>query len=152
MYPGMNEVLVKSMIKISDFLKELYAKEVFDEKANTKIRVVWLGDNPAYDFSHLNRAVSTYCDELPVRYSNRLSLTDMRYMVRIGKTLPTDGYHGISDPSEAIDFHPHAKLIEETVNKHSAHTHMPDDDAEGIFLQQLLLKQPVLLERLSKAD
>jgi hypothetical protein len=132
------------MLRISDFLKELYA----NEKTNTKTRIIWLGDNPAYDFSHLNRAVSTYCDELPVRYSNRLSLTDMRYMVKIGKTLPTDGYHGISDPSEAIDFHPNAKLIEEIVDKHSAHTHMPDDDAEGIFLQQLLLKTPELVERL----
>jgi hypothetical protein len=69
-------------------------------------------------------------------------------MVKIGKTLPTDGYHCISDPSEAIDFHPNAKLIEEIVDKHSTHTHMPDDDAEGIFLQQLLLKTPELVERL----
>lgn len=120
--------------KLSDIIKNVYSAE------KKSYRVVFLGDNPAYDFSHLDRALQKYCDELPIRYSNRLSLTEMRKLHNEGKELPSDGYHGISDPSEQISFHPNAKNIKTLVKEFANHSHLPDDDAEVIFLQHLLLK------------
>jgi hypothetical protein len=119
--------------KLSDVIKNIYCAE-------KNYRVVFLGDNPAYDFSHLDNALYKYCDELPIRYSNRLSLTELRNLYNNGKELPSDGYHGISDPSEQIAFHPNAKNIKTLVKDFSSHSHLPDDDAEVIYLQHLLIK------------
>ena len=133
--------------KLSDTIKQIYSVE---NSTESKYRVTFLGDNPAYDFSHLNAALETQCDELPIRYSNRLTISEMRQLPRDQAALVSDGYHGIKDPSERIKYHPNAEKIEALVKKYANHSHMPDDDAEGIYLQYLLLKDEKFLIRMQQ--
>jgi len=131
---------------LSNTIKQIYSTEHMSIDTKTPYRVTFLGDNPGYDFSHLNAALEKYCDELPIRYSNRRTLTELRNLNNV--VAPTDGYHGISDPSEQIEFHRHAVLIDILVEEFSVHSHLPDDDAEGIYLRYLLIKDPKFLGEL----
>jgi hypothetical protein len=62
--------------ELSGKSNEEYGKMICDSLNNPEefSKVMQIFCDPAYDFSHLNRAVSTYCDELPVRYSNRYAI------------------------------------------------------------------------------
>jgi hypothetical protein len=121
---------------VSDIIKEIY----------TNKSVSFLGDNPSFDFSHMSYALEKYCDELPMRFSNRKTFTELR---NSSDPLPSDGYHGIKDPSERIKYHPRKSDINAVVKAMSNHSHKPDDDAEGIYLQYLLLKDDKFLTECS---
>lgn len=124
---------------LSEFVKELYS-------VGTK--VTFLGDNPAYDFSHLAYEFEAH-DELPIRFSNRLKLSEMQKMFAAGDPLPSDGYHGIKDPSERIKYYHSPDTLNQIVKKLTSHSHLPDDDAEGIYLSYLLMKDLSLFNKLS---
>jgi hypothetical protein len=126
---------------LSNFIKKIYSVESKEEK---KYRVVFLGDNPSYDFGRIDYVLEKYCDELPLRYSNREKIANIR-----GGKLLNDGYHAIKDPSERAKYFKNDKAMEKVMVNHAKHSHMPDDDAELIYLQYLLMKDENLLKKLS---
>lgn len=140
--------------QLSNFIKELYSNENhIEEGSNILHKVVFLCDDSAYDFSHLNVALEKYCDELPLGFSNWMKLKTMLNFASLGDTLPSDGYRDIRDPSERIVYHPNKATIKLLTQKFSQHTHMPDDDAEGIYLQYLLMKDENFFDEMkSKVD
>lgn len=132
--------------ELSNFIKKLYSIEKLTTNTKRPYKVTFLGDNPAYDFGRLDAALEKYCDELPIRYSNRRTLTELRELAKEGFSFLNDGYHGIKDPSERVKFFEKSKLLSAIVDQNTAHTHMPDDDAEGIYLQYLLMKDEKFLD------
>ena len=123
------EIDMKQVYKlISDTIKTIY------ETSKTR-KITLLGDNPAYDYSRIDYALEKYCDELPIRFSNREKITKMR------ETNPTsEGYNSIKDPTERMKYHVDKDLVDRLSKLMSKHTHLPDDDAEMIYVQYLLMK------------
>jgi hypothetical protein len=112
-----------------------------------------LSDNSLYDFGS-NYVLEKYCDELPLRYSNREKITNTRggkmsndHVISFG--MLNDGYHAIKDPSERAKYFKNDKAMEKVMVNHAKLSHMPDDDAELIYLQYLLMKDESLLKKLS---
>lgn len=138
---------------LSNFIKKLYSIELLSAGTSRPYKVTFIGDNPGYDFSHINAALEKYCDELPLRYSNRRTFTELRELYNQNVQLPSDGYHGIKDPSERIKYFSSTQLVDHIVKKNSNHSHLPDDDAEGIYMQYLLMKDAKFLDEMkSKLD
>jgi hypothetical protein len=88
--------------------------------------IVILSDNPAFDLSRIDYELFTRLGRLGCRH--------------IGK------YRRVMDPTEQRTFFPRKVEMKELVKKLAPHTHYPDDDAEGIFLQQIILNNPKLLD------
>jgi hypothetical protein len=125
----------KAWKEIDKFIKTIY--NIAEEDNN---EVIWISDNPSYDFSHLDHGISKYLDQLPVRFSNRQTKSEIKQYFKENNKYP-DSYenHCIEDPSEQIKFHPHKNIIEKIVKTIVQHTHYPDKDAEEIYLTYLLL-------------
>jgi len=106
---------------ISTFLTEL-------EQQHPKSRIVVCSDNPAFDLTLMDYNLYKYCNRLGVRYSDK------------GK------YRQVMDPTEQRRFHPQKDLLKKRLYESGArHTHNPDDDAEGIYMQQVMLESPKIL-------
>jgi hypothetical protein len=133
-----------AMNKLSKFIKDLYTNEMLSQGTVHPYEITFLGDNPSFDFSHIDRLLSHYCDELPLRYSNRQTSKEIRESGEICE----DGDHCISDPSAQIEFCEYNKLIYYILDKYTKPTHLPDDDAERIYLQYLLLHNDEELENM----
>lgn len=64
------------------------------------------------------------------------------YTDRKGLHYYDDGsYRGVSDPSEQKKFFLSYQLVKYLISQRASHTHNPDDDAECMFLLQIILDQ-----------
>jgi hypothetical protein len=107
---------------IADFLTSL-------ETDYPESNVLICSDNPAFDLTFIDYNLFTRLGRLGVRYSDS------------GK------YRCVSDPTAQRHFHPQKALLKQRLFESGAkHTHMPDDDAEGIYLQQVMLESPKMIE------
>lgn len=114
--------VVETWEAITDFLTLLEVAYPED-----KYNIVMLSDNPAYDIGHIDYNLFHYTARWGLRYTDN------------------GDYRFISNPCEQLVYHPNKENIKRAVRALSKHTHMPDDDAECIFMTQILLKNPEMV-------
>lgn len=114
---------------IQDFYKFLKSLEVLWPGD----QITFLSDNPAYDIGSLDHLIAKYLHALPLRY-----------------TLDSQ-YRSITDPSEQLDVLGIRDEINAAINKkfNANHNHMPDNDAEVIYLQQIIIN--TIMKRLGNS-
>jgi hypothetical protein len=107
-------IVWKQIARFIDDLETLYPRETHD--------IIFVSDNPAFDIALIDRNLKSMVDRLPLRYTK-------------------DGmYRTISDPSEQRRWFPKRKELDEFVKENSIHDHLPDNDAEQIYLMQVFME------------
>jgi hypothetical protein len=120
------DVAWKEIADFIDSLELLYPASTY--------RIKFVSDNPAYDIARIDYMLYVKRGRLPLRYTTE------------GK------YRSISDPSEQVKGLPPAQravmdeLVTSAKNRASvSHTHLPDDDAEVMFLEQAIIDRIISL-------
>lgn len=122
--PGLLETFHKESVPISTGLAQIAA---YVDSLYQRFKIQrWLSDNPAFDLGHLDHQLAQV-REYPIRHA------------------PDGEYHSVVDPTEQIKGLP--PLYQRDINAKMADfwkgrvKHMPDDDAEGIWWQYVLVKR-----------
>jgi hypothetical protein len=86
---------------------------------NYKIKIV--SDNPSYDISKIDYCLEFYTGRKGLHYNDNGS------------------YRGVSDPSEQDKYFLYKSILKDQIKLRAKHSHYPDDDAEVMFLSQVVL-------------
>jgi hypothetical protein len=131
-----NEFWSNHISILNDFKKEAVSADIawsdiskFFDNLETEFphaNFVIVSDNPAFDIARVDYELFTRLGRLGCRH--------------IGK------YRRVMNPNEQRLFFPGKVQMKELVKSLAPHTHYPDDDAEGLFLQQVILSNPKLLK------
>lgn len=116
---------------------EIVAKEIgefLDSLEDIFSSVVVVCDNPAYDLTRLDYFLHKYnAREYPIHY---------------GKN---NEYRLVCNPVQIRRFFPRKEELFAVIKMSGAkHTHLPDDDAESLYIQQIFLEEPRKLDDLKR--
>ena len=109
------DIVWKEIAQFIDGLETLYPHETH--------KIIFVSDNPAFDITLIDVNLKRTVGRLPLRYT-------------------TAGvYRVINDPSEQRVWFPKRNEMDAFVKANSSHDHLPDNDAEHIYLMQVFMEK-----------